>query len=189
MVTAEILAAYSFARHRRLLDVGGGDGTFATEVATRHRDLAVTIVDLPPVAELARNKLAARGFGDRVTAIDCNFLAQALPDGADIISLVRVLHDHDDDDATALLRAIWRALPAGGTILIAEPMSQTPGAEPVGDAYFGFYLLAMGSGRPRAPEEVAAMLKATGFARIQRLSTRTPLVASALIGVKENAHL
>ena len=40
------------------------------------------------------------------------------------------------------------ALPPGGTLLLAEPMAGTPGAEPVGDAYFGFYLLAMGSGRP-----------------------------------------
>jgi demethylspheroidene O-methyltransferase len=32
-------------------------------------------------------------------------------------------------------------------------MSETPGAEPVGDAYFGLYLLAMGSGRTRPPRE------------------------------------
>ena len=41
------------------------------------------------------------------------------------------------------------ALPADGTLLLAEPMAGSRGAEPVGDAYFGFYLLAMGSGRPR----------------------------------------
>ena len=48
-----------------------------------------------------------------------------------------------------LLRAIRRALPADGTLLIAEPISGVRGAEPIGDAYFAFYLLAMGSGRPR----------------------------------------
>ncbi len=42
------------------------------------------------------------------------------------------------------------ALPPGGTLLIAEPMAGTPGAEAMGDAYFGLYLWAMGSGRPRS---------------------------------------
>ena len=189
MVAAEILAACPFSNHRRLIDVGGGDGAFAMEVAARYRDLAITVCDLPPVADLAREKLAARGYGDRVTAVACDFRAQPLPDGADIVSLVRVLHDHDDAVAAALLRAIWTALPAGGTILVAEPMSQTPGAEPVGDAYFGFYLLAMGSGRPRTPEEVAAMLVAAGFRHVRRLPTRTPLVASVLVAVKGHSDI
>ena len=37
-------------------------------------------------------------------------------------------------------------------------MAGTPGAEPIGDAYFGFYLLAMGSGRPRTADGAAQML-------------------------------
>ena len=49
-----------------------------------------------------------------------------------------------------LLRAVHAALEPGGTVLIAEPMAGTPGAEPMGDAYFGLYLLAMGHGRVRS---------------------------------------
>ena len=67
-----------------------------------------------------------------------------------------MLHDHDDAAALALLRAARAALPPDGTLLLAEPMAGTPGAEPMGDAYFGFYLLAMGSGRPRTAERAAA---------------------------------
>ena len=43
-------------------------------------------------------------------------------------------------------------------------MSGTPGAEPITEAYFGFYLLAMGTGRPRTAEELAALLRQAGFA-------------------------
>ena len=64
----------------------------------------------------------------------------------------------------ALLHAARRALPADGVLLLAEPMSGTAGAEPIGDAYFGFYLLAMGSGRPRTAEELRSML---GAGRLQ----------------------
>ena len=42
-------------------------------------------------------------------------------------------------------------------------MLGTPGAETVGDAYFGFYLLAMGRGRARTPEQLKQMLTEAGF--------------------------
>ncbi|MGK3925309.1 methyltransferase, partial [Enterococcus faecium] len=78
--------------------------------------------------------------------------------GADIASLVRVLHDHDDTAVRTILGAVHAALPPGGTLLVAEPMSGTRGAAPIGDAYFGFYLTAMKSGRPRTADELSAML-------------------------------
>ena len=92
-----------------------------------------------------------------------DFNKDSLPRGADVLSLVRVVHDHDDDAADSLLRAAHRALPPRGVLLLAEPMLGTPGAETVGPAYFGFYLLAMGHGKPRAPEELQRMLQDAGF--------------------------
>ena len=71
-------------------------------------------------------------------------------------------------------------------LLLAEPMSGTPGAEPVGDAYFGFYLLAMGRGRPRTPQDLQQMLMAVGFSHIQLLATRQPLQSRLLAARKTN---
>ena len=65
-------------------------------------------------------------------------------------------------------------------MLLAEPMSGTPGAEPVGEAYFGFYLLAMGRGRPRTPAEIGALLGQAGFAGVRARRTRTPLLTGVL---------
>ncbi|MFD0938388.1 methyltransferase, partial [Methylobacterium trifolii] len=76
------------------------------------------------------------------------------------------------------------ALPPGGSLVLAEPMAGTPGAEPVGDAYFGFYLLAMGSGRPRRVEELRAMLAEAGFAQMREIRTRRPLLTRLLIARK-----
>jgi len=177
MVTAEILAAYPIDRHRCLLDLGGGDGKFLSAVAAAAPGLTLMLFDLPAVAERARARL-----GDRATVSGGNFLADPLPLGADIVTLVRVLHDHDDDNALAILRAARRALPLGGTLLVAEPMARTPGAEGVGDAYFGFYLLAMGSGQPRSVDCIEEMMLASGFAQTRMAKTRTPLVASVITG-------
>jgi demethylspheroidene O-methyltransferase len=73
------------------------------------------------------------------------------------------------------------ALPEEGTLMITEPMSETPGAEPVGDAYFGLYLLAMGSGRTRPPRELKAMLREAGFNQVRLVRTRRPLQTRLLI--------
>ena len=79
---------------------------------------------------------------------------------------------------------IHAALPPGGRLFIAEPMAQTRGAEPAGDAYFGFYLLAMGSGRPRSAAEITAMLKQAGFTRSRLLSTAMPLTVRAIVATR-----
>ncbi|WP_270933245.1 methyltransferase [Falsiroseomonas oryzae] len=181
MVAEEVIATYDFRRHRCLLDIGGGSGAFLAAVAAAAPELRVMLFDLPAVAAQARERFARLRLEGRATAHGGDFAVDALPAGADIVSLVRVLHDHDDDVVMALLRRVHAALPPGGRLLVAEPMSGTPGAEPAGDAYFGFYLLAMGRGRPRKPDELQAMARAAGFATARLLPTRTPLLARVLV--------
>jgi demethylspheroidene O-methyltransferase len=181
LVADEVLDAYRIGRHRHLLDIGGGDGSFLCAAARRAPGLRLTLLDLPPVAACARSRFAREGLADRATAVDGDFLTDELPSGADLISLVRVIHDHDDQAVLRLLGAARRALSPGGTLLLAEPMSGTRGAEPVGEAYFAFYLLAMGSGRPRRSEDLAALLRTAGFARIRPLRTRQTMLVRVLV--------
>lgn len=181
LVADDVLDAYPIRRHRHLLDVGGGDGSFLCAAARRAPGLRLTLFDLPPVAACARARFAREGLDGRASVVEGSFLTDALPGGADIISLVRVIHDHDDAAVLRLLRAARRALAPGGTLLLAEPMSGTPGAEPVGEAYFAFYLLAMGSGRPRRPEDLAALLHDAGFERVRALRTRQTMLVRVLV--------
>jgi demethylspheroidene O-methyltransferase len=187
LVSDEILDAYPLNKHVCLLDVGGGDGSFLIEAGKRHPNLQLKLFDLPPVAKRAAQRFAALDLQGRAEAVGGSFLNDRLPEGADVISLVRVVHDHDDAAAMQLLRAVYQALPPKGVLLLAEPMMGTPGAEPVGDAYFGFYLLAMGRGRPRAPQELQRMLEGAGFAHSQLLRTRQPLQSRLIIARKADA--
>jgi demethylspheroidene O-methyltransferase len=181
MIAEEILDAYPVDRHRRLMDIGGGDGTFLAAAAARAPRLELVLFDLPPVAETAKSRLSMLDLGGWLTVAGGDFLADPLPNGADLVSLVRVLLDHDDPAALRLLRAVRAALPPGGALLVAEPMSGTSGAEPIGDAYFGFYLLAMRSGRPRAPGEIQTLLRAAGFTRSRLVRTATPLLVRLIV--------
>jgi demethylspheroidene O-methyltransferase len=181
LVSGEILDAYDLRRHRCLLDVGGGDGSFLCAAAARAPKLELTLFDLPAVAARAESRFAANGLGGRARAVGGDFARDSLPTGADVISLVRVVHDHDDAMVTKILAATRAALPTGGTLLLAEPMAGTSGAEAMGDAYFGLYLLAMGSGRARTPAVLTEFLHAAGFARVRQAATHTPLLTGLLV--------
>lgn len=181
MIAEELLAAYSLATCHCLMDVGGGQGTFLLAAARRWPHLRLRLFDLPAVAKRAETVFAMEGLAERTTAIGGDFHCDPLPQGADAISLVRIVHDHDDEAALALLKAVRAVLPKGGQLLLAEPMSGTPGAEAAGAAYFGFYLLAMGSGRPRTPAELRALLAAAGYRRSRLVATRQPLLMRLIV--------
>jgi demethylspheroidene O-methyltransferase len=181
LVAEEILDAYDIGRHRRVLDIGGGDGTFLRAVARRAPGVALALFDLPGVAVQAERRFAEAGLAGRAAVTAGDFSRDPLPTGADLVTFVRVLHDHDDERVDVLLAAAFKALPPGGTLLIAEPLAGTPGAERMGDAYFGIYLWAMGSGRPRTAEELAERLQRAGFMRPVERRTRVPLQTRVLV--------
>jgi len=182
MVSEQLIAAYRFGRHKAMLDVGGGTGAFLRAVGMAAPGLRLALFDLPDVvagaeATLGRDALIA----PRLALHKGSFLHDPLPQGHDLITLVRILHDHDDEPALRILRAVRAALPPGGTLLIGEPMAGAPGGAAMGDAYFGLYLWAMGSGRPRRPAELGAMLRSAGFSSWKELPTHLPLVCGAIV--------
>ena len=183
LVAADVLAAYRLDRHRCLLDVGGGEGAFLIRAASAAPSLKLMLFDLPAVADRARMRLAEAGLDDRADVFGGDLHRDPLPAGADIVSLIRVIHDHDDDVALAILSAAWQALEAGGRLLLAEPMAGTAGGGGVA-AYFAFYLLAMGSGRPRRAEELTALLHTAGFTDVRVLPTRHPILVRVLVASK-----
>jgi demethylspheroidene O-methyltransferase len=173
MVAAQATDAYDFARHRRMLDVGGGQGAFVAAVGKVAPDLHRAVFDLPDVVARIADPAVERHGG--------SFLTDALPRGYDLITLVRILHDHDDDSMLRILRAAKAALDSGGRLLIIEPMAGLRSDEAMGDAYFGMYLLAMGSGRARTPGELRATLKNCGFSRSRMIATSLPLIAQIIV--------
>ncbi len=181
LVADQLLDAYPLKRHRHLLDVGGGEAAFLLAAARRAPHLRLALFDLPAVAQRAQVRLNQQGLAARAQALGGDFTRDALPAGADLITLLRVLHDHDDTTVRVLLRAAFDALASGGSVIVAEPMRETRGEAAMGDAYFGLYLLAMGSGRMRSSEEIGALLHGAGFTGARRLPTALPLQASVMV--------
>jgi demethylspheroidene O-methyltransferase len=186
LVAQQVLDAYPLHGHRCLLDVGGGQGRFLIAAGQRTPGLKLVLFDLPAVVAAAGAAFVAHGLLDRATVVGGDFTRDALPQGADIATLVRVIYDHGDERALAILRAVHRALPPGGTVLLAEPMAGAPGARRMGDAYFGMYLLAMRGGRSRTAAELAVLLRTAGFEQVRELSTPIPLQVGVLVARRGN---
>jgi demethylspheroidene O-methyltransferase len=183
-VIEEVLRTVPFGDYRCVLDVGAGKGRFVAQLAKNQPHLQFKLFDLPKVLALARKNHADIGLQAPVKYHPGSFFHDELPTGADLVTLIRVAHDHPDDGVRTIFRKIFNALPVGGTLMVAEPMAQEDGADASGDAYFHFYLLAMGAGRLRTPTELSRMLRESGFVHVERLPNAMPIHTQILIARK-----
>lgn len=163
LVAEDTLKAISFKDTNRLMDVGGGTGAFLAAAGLANPHLHLTLFDLPQVAPAAQDRFRRAGMTDRVDIASGSFREQAIPAGADTISLVRVLYDHSDETVAQLLSRCFDALPDGGRLVISEPMSGGDAPERAGDAYFALYTMAMRTGKARSAQEIVALCRAAGF--------------------------
>ena len=155
-VSQQILGAYNFSKHKNILDVGGGSGAFLQAVGARYPQINLNLFDLPGVVKLAAQNQKLKTHGG-------DFRTDNLPKHMDLISLIRVVHDHDDDVILAVMRNIRSACLPTTTLIIAEPFAGTAANAKVTDAYFNLYFAAMGQGRTRSPSEIATIAAKAGF--------------------------
>ena len=184
LVAEDVLRMVNLSDVRRLMDVGGGTGAFLAAVGAAHPRIHLDLFDLPVVLQGAGQRLTQSGLTDRVTLHGGSFRDDPLPQGADAISLIRVLYDHDDSTVRALLRAVHAALPQGGRLIIAEPMSGGVIPDRSTDVYFAVYTMAMQTGRTRSADEIAALLTEVGFASICIYKGFRPFIASTVTAVR-----
>lgn len=185
LVAEDTLRMVDFSKVQRLLDIGGGTGAFLTAVGQACKAPKLELFDLPVVVGAAEARFAKAGLGARATIHPGSFRDDPLPQGADTISLIRVLYDHDDSTVAALLAAVHAALPPGGRLVVSEPMSGGAMPDPITDVYFAFYTLAMQTGRTRSTAEIAGLLAAAGFANIEVHWGFRPYVTSVVTALRD----
>ena len=110
----EIVDALDLAGRRRMLDVGGGPGTYSILLAERYPELTAEVFDLPPVLEIARELIEQFGASDRVRTREGNYLTDDWGSGHDVILMSNILHQESPESCTALLRKAHAALADAG---------------------------------------------------------------------------
>ena len=181
MISEVICSSIKFNVYQKVLDIGGGKGVFADHIVESSPRTLVTVFDLPEVIRVFEQDGRKPDKSCRIDKIAGNFFEDAIPADYDLITLVRVLFDHSDENVLKLLTRIYKALNPRGTLMIAEPFSSEQGADRIADAYFNMYLLAMGDGQVRTFERHSELLRAAGFGSINLVRSVSPSLARIIL--------
>ena len=171
MVAGEVASVGDFSKAKKIVDVGGSHGTLLAAVLKKNLGTSGIVVDLPNVADRARQALEANGLGDRAEAIGGDFFVD-VPEG-DVYLLKQVLHDWNDEQCRTLLANCARRLAGGGRIYIIEmviPDDNSPSFASLMD----LNMMLMLPGRERTLTEYRSLLDRSGLKFERLLATHSP---------------
>ncbi len=172
-VAPQVVAAINPGQAGRLLDVGGGSGTYTLAVLSARPEMRATLFDLPPVIELARDRVQTADMADRVELVAGDFYKDELPPGHDLALLSAIIHQNSYEQNEVLYGKIYRALVSGGRIVVRDHVMSTDRTQPLEGALFAVNMLAgTEGGRTYTFDEIKDGLTAAGFTRINLIQTK-----------------
>ncbi len=159
-----------FARHRRLLDVGGSTGELAMALAAHHPAIQVTVLDLPEVAARAMARFHAEGLLGRLDAVGGDVLGAAFPAGHDCVVFAHFLDIFSRDQVRRLLAKAHACLPEGGAVAVFGSAMADDEAGPLMYGVLSSYFLCLadGAGRFYTAKQLAGALRAAGFVDVEK---------------------
>ena len=162
-----IVRQVDLAGRKRLLDLGGGSGAYCIAACREHPALAAVVLDLPPVAEVARDFIAAHGLADRITVVGGDFTRDPFPPGADVIVMASNLPQYSRDIIQQVIAKAFAALAAGGEMHLVGEMLDAARAGPVDPALWGLNeALASSTGLAHSVTECRGYFERAGFTGI-----------------------
>jgi ubiquinone/menaquinone biosynthesis C-methylase UbiE len=172
--------------HRTLLDVGGNTGKWAIQCARHSPEVAVTILDLPGQAAVARQDIAALGLQRRITVQSCDLLdhSRALPAGFDAIWMSQFLVCFAEADVRRLLERAAAALGPDSRLYILDTFWDRQDHEISAyclQAFSPYFAcLANGGSRMYKSSDIAAMVEGAGMT-IERVTGILGICSSLMI--------
>ncbi|ROQ23192.1 O-methyltransferase [Streptomyces sp. PanSC19] len=154
-----VVSGFDWASVGHVVDVGGGNGSLLAELLKANPTLRGTVVDLPDAVQAAKERFADEGLGDRADAVAGSFF-DALPAGAGGYVLSLVLHDWDDEAATAILRRCAEAAGDTGSVFVIESIGETGEAPHTG---MDLRMLCVYGAKERGVAEFSALAAAAGL--------------------------
>jgi acetylserotonin N-methyltransferase len=156
---------------RSVLDVGGGSGVFAIEMAKAWPQLKACVLEIDTICNVTGGYIAKAGVADRVGTHKANMFTQDWPRGHDAHFFSNIFHDWSDETCRLLARKSFEALPSGGRILLHEILMDDDGTGPLPAAAFSLLMLMGTKGRQYSLPELRLFLAAAGFVDIEAIRT------------------
>jgi hypothetical protein len=118
---AAIASRFPWANYKTVADVGTAQGDLVVQVALTNPHLSGTGFDLPEVAPIFEDYVAAQGLSSRVVFRPGSFFTDPLP-RTDVIMMGHILHDWNLETKRMLVGKAFEALPTGGALIVYEAM-------------------------------------------------------------------
>ena len=180
-----VVAALDLTNRHRLLDLGGGPGTYAIHFCRSQPTMRGIVFDLPGTEPFAVETIERFGLSDRITFAPGDYLTSPLPGRFDVIWLSHILHAENPENCRALIRKASDALDAGGLMIIHDFFLHEAMDGPLFPTLFALnMLLGTDGGQAYSQGQVEAMLKDAGLHAIERLPLDSPNDSGLLIGYK-----
>jgi hypothetical protein len=175
-----------FSGRRRLLDVGGGPGTYSIELVGRTPGLQSTVLDLPGVLAITREIVDQHGCSDRITLRPGNYLTSDFGSEYDAVLLSGMMHRETAETCQMLLHKTAAALESGGMVVVSDVFSDDDRKEtPAFAVYFALnMMLTSADGSAHAKTEMARWLSDAGFINVTIRDLPPPNPHSLIIGFK-----
>ena len=181
----QVTAHIDLSGRRRLLDLGGGPGTWAIHFCQCNPELSAVIFDLPTTRPFAAQTLKRFAMEERIRFVAGDFLADPLPGPFDVAWLSQVLHGEGPDGCALMLQKVVSALEPGGLLLVQEFVLDADRAAPVFPALFSLnMLLGTPQGQAYSELELVALLEQAGLEQVERLPFDLPNGVGILQGRK-----
>jgi len=173
------------AGRRRMIDVGGGPGTYSAMFAQRHPELHSRVLDLPGVLDISREIIAAMGVGERVVTQASDYLQDDFPQANDVVLISGVFHRETEARCRDLIRRAWQALDSGGILVVSDVFTDPGGKGPLFATLFGLnMMLTAVDGGVHADADVASWMAEQNFGDIDRLQFPPPMPHRIVTGIK-----
>lgn len=174
---------------KKLLDMGGGPGTFAIHFCLANPGMTASVYDLPTTEPFAQKTIDRFKVSDRIDFIPGDYTEEEFskPGEYDAVWLSHILHGEDPATAKAVVQKAVSALKPGGKILIHEFILTENMDGPVFPALFSINMyLGTKGGQSYSQEQLAEMLTASGVEDIERHPFVGPTESGILIGRLKN---
>ena len=154
-------------RGDRVLDLGGGPGTYAIAFADACPGARVTVFDTPATLRVTRKILREKGAYGQVRLAEGDFLVDPLGGPYDFVWISQILHSFPGSDCVKLLRRARSAMVPGGRVAIQEFLLAEGKTSPPGPVFFAVHMVAVTEGgRAYTAKEIAGMMRSAGFRKI-----------------------
>jgi hypothetical protein len=169
----------------RLLDLGGGPGTYAIHFCLRNPALVATVFDLSTTRSFAEGCIDRFGLSGRINFSAGDFDEDDPPSGFDAVWLSHVLHSEDESHCMALLHKAVAALEPGGLLMVQDFIMNDAKDGPLFPALFSLNMLAVTPhGRSYSRGELIEMMISAGVGEVRQLEVDLPNGAGILAGIK-----